>query len=150
MPPPGIGGSGGKVEKSGIGGSGGGVKAGCAGVSCIPCTTGAASGISGLIATNTTLDRGIVSDRNRARVEAWGDGGLSGAGLYDKARAVRNHILARLPKTMAFQACGGIGTAAQATEALSDGAALVQVYSALIFEGPGLAGELNRGLAARS
>jgi len=110
----------------------------------------AASGISGLIATNTTLDRGIVSDRNRARVEAWGDGGLSGAGLYGKARAVRNRILDRLPKALAFQACGGIGTAAQAAEALSDGAALVQVYSALIFEGPGLVGELNRGLAARS
>ena len=107
-----------------------------------------ASGISGIVATNTTLDRGIVSEVNRAKVEAWGDGGLSGRGLKLKAREVHRRILKRLPREVAFMACGGIGSAEDAQVALEDGAALVQVYSALIFEGPLLVGRMNQGLAA--
>lgn len=105
-------------------------------------------GITGIVATNTTLDRGIVSEVNRAKVEAWGDGGLSGRGLKLKAREVQRRILARLPTSVAFMACGGIGSAEDARIALQDGAALVQVYSALIFEGPMLIGRMNRGLVS--
>ena len=107
-----------------------------------------ASGISGLIATNTTLDRGIVSDANRARVEHWGAGGLSGVALRPKARDVQRRVLARLQGRMPLVACGGIGTAAQVAESLAEGAALVQVYSALIFQGPGLVKALHAGLAS--
>ena len=46
-------------------------------------------------------------------------------------------------------ACGGIGSGDDALQALQDGAALVQVYSALIFAGPGLPGRINRELAER-
>jgi len=105
-----------------------------------------ASGVSGVIATNTTLDRGIASPALRPRVEALGDGGLSGRGLQAKARAVHEAILRRLPPAMAFMACGGIGTPEDAAQALQDGAALVQIYSALIFEGPMLVARLNQGL----
>ncbi len=105
-------------------------------------------GISGIVATNTTLDRGIVSEVNRAKVETWGEGGLSGRGLKLKAREIQRRILKRLPRTVAFMACGGIGSAEDARIALDDGAALVQIYSALIFEGPLLIGRMNRGLAA--
>lgn len=104
-------------------------------------------GVSGIVATNTTLDRGIVSDINRAKVEAWGDGGLSGRGLKLKAREVHRRILKRLPRTVAFMACGGIGSPEDVRTALDDGAALVQIYSALIFEGPQLIGRLNHSLA---
>jgi len=107
----------------------------------------AASGFSGLIATNTTLDRGIVSDKNRSKVEAWGDGGLSGRGLRSKARAVHQRILGRLPKHLAFMACGGLGSAEEVQTALDDGAALTQVYSAFIFEGPMLPSRIHRELA---
>lgn len=107
-----------------------------------------ASGVSGIVATNTTLDRTIVSERNRAKVEAWGDGGLSGRGLKLKAREVQRRILKRIPPALAFLASGGIGSAEDAALALKDGAALVQIYSALIFEGPMLIGRMNRGLAA--
>lgn len=107
----------------------------------------AASGIDGLIATNTTLDRGIVSDANRAKVEAWGAGGLSGRGLHEKARHVRKRVLDRLAGKLPLVACGGLGSGMDVREALADGAALAQVYSALIFEGPGLVARINRALA---
>ncbi|MBK8792386.1 MAG: quinone-dependent dihydroorotate dehydrogenase [Holophaga sp.] len=110
----------------------------------------AASGLDGIIATNTTLDRGIVSEANRPKVQAWGDGGLSGVGLKDKAREVRRRILQRMPAGMPFMACGGIGNGADAREALADGAPLIQIYSALIFQGPGLVSEINRQLVSPS
>jgi len=106
----------------------------------------AASGIDGLIATNTTLDRGIVSESNRSRVESWGAGGLSGRALRPKARDIQRRILARLAGRMPLVACGGITDAGDAREALADGAVLTQLYTALIFEGPGLVGRIHRGL----
>jgi dihydroorotate dehydrogenase len=109
----------------------------------------AASGMDGVIATNTTLDRGIVSELNRAKVEALGDGGLSGRGLKVKARAVQLRILQRLPPEIRLVACGGLGSGEDAARVLQDGAALVQVYSSLIFEGPLLVRRMNRELETR-
>ena len=106
-----------------------------------------ASGFDGLIATNTTIDRGVVPEPLRMRVEAKGAGGLSGAPLRDKALAVQRRVHARLSGRLPWIACGGIGSAAQARESLAGGASLVQVYSALVFEGPGLVKRMNRGLA---
>jgi dihydroorotate dehydrogenase len=105
-----------------------------------------ASGISGLIATNTTLDRGVVAEPLRAEVEAKGAGGLSGVPLKAKAPAVRRRILAALRGRLPLVACGGLGSAEDVREALNDGAALAQIYSALIFEGPGLIGRIHREL----
>lgn len=105
-----------------------------------------ASGISGLIATNTTLDRGVVEEPLRSRVESKGAGGLSGVPLRPKAREVRRRILAALRGRLPLVACGGLGTAEDVRGALDDGAVLAQVYSALIFEGPGLVGRIHRGL----
>jgi len=106
-----------------------------------------ASGINGIIATNTTLDRGIVSERNRARIEQLGAGGLSGRGLRVKAQAIHRRILKRLPPDVKFMASGGVGFGEDALQALTDGADLIQVYSALIFEGPALVSRMNRELA---
>ena len=109
-----------------------------------------ASGVEGVIATNTTLDRGIVSELNRARVEALGEGGLSGRGLRVKAQTVQRRILQRLPAGVGLMACGGIGSGEDAAQILQEGAALVQVYSALIFAGPLLVRRMNRELETRS
>ncbi|MCE1229547.1 MAG: quinone-dependent dihydroorotate dehydrogenase [Firmicutes bacterium] len=106
----------------------------------------AASGVEGLIATNTTLDRGIVSEAQRKQVLAWGDGGLSGVGLKAKAQAVRRRILERISSDVCFMACGGLSDGLDAREALDDGADLVQIYSALIFQGPGLVNAINARL----
>lgn len=108
--------------------------------------TTVAAGLDGLIATNTTLDRGIVPEPLRARVEAKGAGGLSGAPLWPKALEVQRRLHARLAGRLPWIACGGIGSSAQAKESLEGGASLVQIYSALVFEGPGLVKRMNRGL----
>ncbi len=105
-----------------------------------------ASGISGLIATNTTLDRGVVMEPLRALVESKGAGGLSGAPLKSKARDVRKHLLAALRGRLPLVACGGLGSAEDVQGALEDGAVLAQIYSALIFEGPGLVRRIHGGL----
>jgi dihydroorotate dehydrogenase len=109
-----------------------------------------ASGVDGVIATNTTLDRGVVSELNREKVAALGDGGLSGRGLKVKALNVQRRILQRLPAKVGLMACGGIGSGEDAAQALQEGAALVQIYSSLIFEGPLLVRRMNRELETRS
>jgi len=106
-----------------------------------------ASGISGLIATNTTLDRGIVDEPLRTLVESRGAGGLSGVPLKTKAREVRRHILGALGGRLPLVACGGLGSAEDVQGALDDGAVLAQVYSALIFEGPALISRIHKGLS---
>jgi dihydroorotate dehydrogenase len=105
-----------------------------------------AAGISGLIATNTTLDRGVVAEPLRTLVEAKGPGGLSGEPLKAKARAVRRRLLATLRGRLPLVACGGLGSPEDVRGALDDGAVLAQIYSALIFEGPGLVGRIHQGL----
>jgi len=104
------------------------------------------SGISGLIATNTTLDRGVVEEPLRALVESKGAGGLSGAPLKPKARQVRRRILSALAGRLPLVACGGLGSAEDVQGALEDGAALAQIYSSLIFEGPALVRRIHAGL----
>jgi dihydroorotate dehydrogenase len=106
-----------------------------------------ASGIDGLIATNTTLDRGIVTDKNRPRVEAWGAGGLSGRALRPKARAVQQRLLASLKGRLPLIACGGISSGEAAKEALSDGAAALQIYTGLIFQGPALVQRIHQEIS---
>ena len=105
-----------------------------------------ASGISGLIATNTTLDRGVIEEPLRALVEAKGAGGLSGVPLKAKARDVRRRILSALRGRLPLVACGGLGSAEDVKGALEDGAVLAQIYSALIFEGPALISRIHEGL----
>lgn len=99
--------------------------------------------MAGLILTNTTTARppGLVSRRGR---EA---GGLSGPPLRPRALAVlrRTYVLSggRLP----LIGVGGIDSAEAAYARIRAGASLVQLYTALAYRGPGLIGEITRGLA---
>ncbi|MCL1893443.1 MAG: quinone-dependent dihydroorotate dehydrogenase [Holophagaceae bacterium] len=112
--------------------------------------TALASGISGLIATNTTLDRGIIqSEVNRGKVSGWGDGGLSGKALKQKAQCVQKRILERLHGRLPLIACGGVSSSNDVAESLGMGASLVQLFTALIYKGPGLVGKVNDGLTGR-
>lgn len=101
-----------------------------------------AAGVDGIVATNTTLSRdGLVSPR---AAEA---GGLSGAPLRTRALDACRRIYARTGGRVPIVGVGGIFTAEDAYERIRSGARLVQVYTALIYEGPLLFRRLARGLA---
>ncbi|WP_242530232.1 quinone-dependent dihydroorotate dehydrogenase [Nocardioides aromaticivorans] len=93
-------------------------------------------GLSGVIATNTTISRdGLRSDP--AKVEACGAGGLSGAPLRERSTEVVRLLRGRVGDRLTLIGVGGISTPADARERIDAGADLVQVYSGLIYGGPG-------------
>ncbi len=99
------------------------------------------SGISGLIATNTTLSRDGLASPHRDQA-----GGLSGAPLFEKS----TRILARLSHLtegrLPIIGVGGISSAEQALIKIRAGASAVQLYSALAYQGLGLVAEIAQGL----
>jgi dihydroorotate dehydrogenase len=106
----------------------------------------ATAGARGVIATNTTTARsGLRSEA--ALVEQ--AGGLSGAPLRSRAedvcRVLFRHFRGRLP----IIGVGGIFTADEAYQRIRSGAALVQVYTGFIYEGPTVVSRLNAGIAER-
>ena len=102
----------------------------------------------GLIATNTTIGRdGLTTPA--WRIAAIGAGGLSGSPLRARATAVLARVARRIAGRVPVIGVGGVDSADAAWEKICHGASLVQVYSALVYQGPGLVGRINRGLAAR-
>lgn len=101
--------------------------------------------IDALIVSNTTLDR-PDSLRSRDRAEA---GGLSGAPLRERAMAALRAAAAASGGRLPLIAVGGIDSGAEAYARIRAGACAVQLYSALIYEGPGLVGRIKRDLAQR-
>lgn len=104
-----------------------------------------AHGIDGLIVSNTTLARPDTL-RSSHRDEA---GGLSGAPLKAGARAALRAAAEAAHGRLALIAAGGIDSGDEAYARLRAGATAVQVYSALVYSGPGLVGRIKRDLAAR-
>lgn len=94
-------------------------------------------GIDGLIATNTTLDRvGLHSSR------AGESGGLSGAPLARRSLEITRWICSRTEGRLPLISVGGILSPADAIERLEAGAALVQVYTGLVYAGPALPSQI--------
>jgi dihydroorotate dehydrogenase len=93
-------------------------------------------GIEGVIATNTSVSREGVENLVHAN-EA---GGLSGAPIRERATRVLKELSSLLPETTLIGA-GGILSGADAAEKRAAGAALVQLYTGLIYRGPNLVGE---------
>lgn len=103
------------------------------------------TGIQGIVATNTTIDRsGLVTPT--AEVAEIGAGGLSGAPVKAKATEVIRYIHRRSQGRIPIIAVGGIFTAADAREKLEAGASLVQVYTGFIYEGPAIAKNICKGI----
>jgi dihydroorotate dehydrogenase len=96
------------------------------------------NGVAGIIATNTTLDHSTVPP------ESDEEGGLSGAPLLEKATVLVREIVAR--STIPVIASGGICDAESAQEKFEAGAELVQLYTGLVYRGPGLIGEIIKNL----
>ena len=93
--------------------------------------------IDGVIATNTTLSReGVEHLPHGAET-----GGLSGAPVRDKSTAVIRQLAAELQGALPIIGAGGILSGKDAAEKIGAGAALVQLYSGLIYRGPALVGE---------
>ena len=104
------------------------------------------AGASGIIATNTTVSRdGLVSPTN-VTAET---GGLSGAPLRAAANRACQQIFRHIGRRVPIIGVGGIFNADHAYERIRSGATLVQIYTGLIYEGPGAPARILRGLAAR-
>jgi dihydroorotate dehydrogenase len=104
-------------------------------------------GLSGLIATNTTISRENLRT-DPAVVAAAGAGGLSGAPLKQRALQVLRLVRATVPAEFAVISAGGVETADDVRERLDAGATLVQGYTAFLYRGPLWGRQLNRGLTA--
>lgn len=104
-----------------------------------------ANRVAGLIATNTTLARGGLAAADRAR--AGEAGGLSGRPLATRAREVVAFVHRQTGGELPVIGVGGIADADGARRMIDAGASLIQLYSSLIFGGPGVVREINRELA---
>jgi dihydroorotate dehydrogenase len=103
-----------------------------------------AFGISGIIVANTTISRpGLRSPL------AGETGGLSGAPLRDLAQSVLGRFSDAAAGRLPLIGAGGIASGADAYVRIRAGASAIQLYSALVYAGPGLAVRLGRDLAAR-
>ncbi|MEC8496010.1 MAG: quinone-dependent dihydroorotate dehydrogenase, partial [Planctomycetota bacterium] len=100
-------------------------------------------GVAGFVATNTASDRAGLSTPT-ARLEAIGHGGLSGAPIRARALAMTRHRRRRLEGRAAIVGVGGIDTPEAAYERICAGADLVELYTGLVYAGPGLVGEAAR------
>ena len=99
--------------------------------------------LAGVIATNTTISReGLKTPA--AKVEAIGDGGLSGAPLKSRSIEVLELLKARIGDSMAIVSVGGVETPTETRERLEAGATLVQGYTGFIYCGPLWARKINR------
>ncbi len=101
-------------------------------------------GLDGLVISNTTLSR-PASLTSQHRAEA---GGLSGAPLFELSTRMLSEAYALAGGKLPLIGVGGIASGAQAYAKIRAGASLVQLYSALVYEGPGLIGRITRDLAA--
>lgn len=102
-----------------------------------------ATGVDGVIATNTTRSRDGIPAAAQTL-----EGGLSGAPLRARSTEVVHHIARQTRGRLPIIGAGGVFRAADAVEKLRAGAWLVQVYTGLVYGGPGLIWKINAGLAA--
>lgn len=102
-------------------------------------------GVDGLIAANTTVAR-PSSLRSASAVEA---GGLSGPALFEPATRALAALYRLTGGKLPIIGCGGVASGADAYAMIRAGASLVQLYTALIYGGPGLVREIKQSLAAQ-
>ncbi|WP_338552007.1 quinone-dependent dihydroorotate dehydrogenase [Paenibacillus sp. KS-LC4] len=102
------------------------------------------SGVSGIIATNTTVSRTGLTHSNAGEM-----GGLSGVPVRERSTEVIRTVYRQTEGKLPIIGSGGIFTAADAYDKIRAGASLVEVYTALIYKGPGLLRELTSGLKER-
>ena len=101
---------------------------------CVQCS------IAGIIATNTTISR----DGLRSAIQE--TGGLSGAPLREKSLKVVQFLGRQIAGRMALVGVGGISSGGDVLSMLGAGASMVQIYTGLVYEGPGIIKAINQEL----
>lgn len=102
--------------------------------------------IDGVIATNTSIDRSLL-ENERPAADSIGAGGISGKPLKDRSTEVIRYLSSKSGGRFPIIGVGGIFSEEDAVEKLEAGASLVQVYSGLVYEGPGIVKKIKKGLA---
>jgi dihydroorotate dehydrogenase len=101
--------------------------------------------MDGIVATNTTITRdGLATDPEK--VSKIGKGGLSGKPIRDRSTEIIRYITQKTAGELPIIGVGGILTVDDALEKLRAGAALVQIYTGFIYEGPGLVKRINKAV----
>lgn len=103
----------------------------------------AAHGVDGISVSNTTLERGALKDPLAREA-----GGLSGQPLFQRATTMLARVFQASEGTIPLVGVGGIDSGATALAKIEAGATLLQLYTGLIYEGPGLISQINDHLAA--
>lgn len=96
------------------------------------------SGIDGIVAGNTTRSREGLTSISAERIEAIGNGGMSGAPVHKKNLELVKYVHQKSEGKLPIIGVGGIMSPEDAQEMIDAGASLVEIYSGFIYEGPGL------------
>jgi dihydroorotate dehydrogenase len=102
-----------------------------------------AHAVDGIAVSNTTLSRAGLSDAKRTEA-----GGLSGRPLFHRATVMLAKVFQATEGKVPLVGIGGIDSPESAVAKIEAGASLLQLYTGLIYEGPGLIGEIKKGLTA--
>ena len=103
---------------------------------------GLKTGLDGFVACNTTAKRkNFLSDEQKTEI-----GGLSGPPLEQSAKRVLVELYKNTSGKIPLISCGGIRDAADVYDRIRKGASLTQLYTALIYNGPGLINEIKSSL----
>ena len=99
--------------------------------------------VDGMIVSNTTISRPTGLHNTATCTES---GGLSGAPLFARSTQVLAQTYLRVEKQFPLIGVGGIASGADAVVKIAAGASLIQLYTALVYKGLALVGEIKRGL----
>jgi dihydroorotate dehydrogenase len=109
-------------------------------------TVALAHGVAGFVATNTMTDReGLETDPDR--IETIGPGGLSGPPLENRSTRMVRYLYRRTAGLVPIIGVGGVASTEQAYRKIRAGASLVQLYTGLVYHGPGLIRRMKIGLS---
>jgi dihydroorotate dehydrogenase len=104
--------------------------------------------MDGFVATNTSNSREDLRT-NPTELEKIGHGGLSGHAIHDRSKHIIHTLFEHTKGTKPIIGVGGIDSPQAALETLQAGASLLQIYSGLVYEGPGLIKRINKYLATK-
>jgi dihydroorotate dehydrogenase len=111
------------------------------------CDLALSAGVDGLITTNTTIDRRVLTG-SEAEFAAGQAGGISGRPLAERSLEVLRLVKGQVGDALTVISVGGVADAKDARARVAAGADLVQVYSEMIYSGPFFPGRVIRGLGS--